>query len=70
MTAAAGLLAPIPMQNLVTLAAMNHPHHIPTAPTQPISAQLTNPAPTLCKYFNCSFILLLFFNVPWNFHFL
>lgn len=47
MTAAAGLLAPIPMQNLVTLAAMNHPHHIPTAPTQPISAQLTNPAPTL-----------------------
>lgn len=45
--AAAGLLAPMSVQNLVTLAAMTQPT---LTATQPTAAQLTNAATSLCKY--------------------
>lgn len=47
--AAAGLLPPMNIQNLAALAAMTQPSL--TAATQQPSAQLTNAAALLCKYF-------------------
>jgi bruno len=45
--AAAGLLAPMSVQNLVTLAAMSQPSM--QAANSPTAAQLTNAAQSLCK---------------------
>lgn len=48
-TDATSLLAPnLPLQNLVTLAAMSQQ---PQLAAQPTAAQLTNAAQSLCKYF-------------------
>lgn len=54
-TAAAGLLTPnLPLQNLVTLAAMAQQ---PNLAAQPTAAQLTNAATSLCKFQNNLFSL-------------
>jgi hypothetical protein len=48
--AAAGLLAPMSVQNLVTLAAMSQPSMQAAAANSPTAAQLTTAAQSLCKY--------------------
>lgn len=48
-TAAAGLLTPLSMQNLVTLAAMTQPS-LQAAAAQTPTAAITNAANSLCKY--------------------
>lgn len=56
-TAAASLLTPnLPLQNLVTLAAMAQQ---PQLATQPTAAQLTNAATSLCKFQN-NFLIIFF----------
>lgn len=56
--AAAGLLSPLSMQNLVTLAAMTQPSLQAAAAQTPTQAALTNAATSLCK---CLFISIFYF---------
>lgn len=58
--AAASLLTPnLPLNNLVTLAAMAQQQPSLAAAAQPTAAQLTNAATSLCKYQNFQYNYLL-----------
>lgn len=60
--AAAGLLSPLSMQNLVTLAAMTQPSLQAAAAQTPTQAALTNAATSLCKCLFRGFFYLLFWD--------
>lgn len=66
--AAASLLTPnLPLNNLVTLAAMAQQ---PTLAAQPTAAQLTNAATSLCKYQKYNFSVFIYNYLPRIFSFL